>query len=424
MEPKVMNSQNRSIRHFRTIAALSLGFSLLAGCSLGSLRANDSSSQSDSLNIDSGASAVDLNFPQTTCGETSTQPQETWYVVYVDRANPDEIRRQYCNDAIGTVRKSTGVPTVQVASFTDYSRALRFASAVGGDVEVATGEQRAAGATPDRTTQTQTNSDTAYLKAADPGSLINIRERATTSAPVRQTGRAGDQIQIADEQQGDDGQIWYKITLGGGQEGWVRSDFVTRNQAGDSTASGNSQVGSINTQTNTQIGNQAEVDSTSRPYTSSSPGTTSSTSSTDRYNTATNSGSYTSTDRYSSSTNSSNSSSSASGGDRYDTNQSGTTEANRYDANTASSSTDSDYSSDYSAEQSSNDGPSLVANDPGAVINVRADATTSASVRHTGYAGDPIHITDVAEGDDGYTWYYVEFDSGVSGWVRGDFVNE
>lgn len=401
-----MKSQNRDIRYLRTIAAFGIGVSLLAGCSLGSNGINTSSTQQDSLSP-SGTSALNLNFPQATCGETSTEPRETWYVVYIDRANPDEIRRQYCNDAIGTVRKTTGVPTVQVASFIDYGQALKFATAVGGEVEVATGDQKAAGSTPDRTIQPEQTADTAYLKAADPGSLINIRERASTSAPVRQTGRAGDQIQIADEQQGDDGQIWYKVTLTGGQDGWVRSDFVSRTQSGGTTIgqiqsqsgqapTGQAQVGSINSQTQTGANSIAGSSSADR-YNASGSGSS-------------NSGSYSSGNP--------SSQQSASGLSTYTSaSRNDREQANRYEPEPYTASTE-----ESSATSSS--GPTLVANDPGAVINIRDDASTTASVRHTGYAGDPVFISDATQGEDGYTWYYVEFDSGVSGWVRGDFVDE
>ncbi|WP_416672573.1 SH3 domain-containing protein [Egbenema bharatensis] len=400
METNGIGSQNRSPRYVRSIAVLSLGLSLLSGCSFASNNLSGSGESQDSLLYNSEQS-LDLNFPQPTCGESSSEPRETWYVVYIDRANPDEVRRQYCNDAIGTVRRETGVPTVQVASFTDYSRALRFAAAVEGEVEVMTGEQAAAGATDERARQARdAEAGIAYLTSSEPGSLINIRERATTSSPIKQTGRTGDQIQIADQTQGEDGQTWYKITLNSSDEGWVRSDFVTQNRSGESERfTSNVQPGVI----------QPGSDSTIRP--SSSPG-----AGTDRPNPY---GS-TSTDSpnpYASST-----------GDRSGTSSSGTSSStssyspdqSREASYADRTSTDADYTT---SEQSSHDGSVLTANDPGAVINVRDDASTTASVRHTGYAGDPIHIADVTQGEDGYTWYYVEFSSGVAGWVRGDFVD-
>jgi hypothetical protein len=138
-------------------------------------------------------------------------------------------------------------------------------------------------------------------------------------------------------------------------------------------------------------------------------------SSADRYN-ASGTGSYSSGNP---SGNSSSQQSVASGSSGAYTNSSRNdrTQASRYEPEPYTTSLE-----ESSAASSS--GPTLVANDPGAVINIRDDASTSASVRHTGYAGDPVYISDTAQGDDGYTWYYVEFDSGVAGWVRGDFVDE
>jgi hypothetical protein len=410
MEPNGVGSQNRSSQYVRSIAVLTLGISLLSGCSFASNSLGGSDGQQDSLLYNSETEAMNLDFPQPTCGESSTEPRESWYVVYVDRANPDEIRRQYCNDAIGTVRRETGVPTVQVASFTDYSRALRFAAAVGGEVEATTGEQAAAGATDERARQSrEAEAGVAYLTSSEPGSLINIRERATTSAPIQQTGRSGDQIQIAEQTQGEDGQTWYKITLNA-EEGWVRSDFVTRNRAGESeNFTTNGQPGII----------QPGTDSATRP----SPAPGSGTDRPDRYVSSVESPNpYASSSGDRSST--SQSSTSQSGTSQSSTSQYGTSQSGTYQSGEAPyvdrTSADSGYAA---SEQSSHDGSVLTASDPGAIINVRDDASTTASVRHTGYAGDSIHIADVTQGEDGYTWYYVEFSSGVSGWVRGDFVD-
>lgn len=74
------------------------------------------------------------NFPQTSCGNRSNNPTEIWYPVFVDGGNLDSIRRKFCSDAFSTIRRKTGKLTVQVASFTNYDRALEFAEAVGGEV--------------------------------------------------------------------------------------------------------------------------------------------------------------------------------------------------------------------------------------------------------------------------------------------------
>jgi len=74
------------------------------------------------------------SFPQNSCGNRSNNPDEIWYPVFVDGGNLDSIRSKLCRDAFSTFRRKTGKPTVQVASFTNYNRALEFAKAVGGEV--------------------------------------------------------------------------------------------------------------------------------------------------------------------------------------------------------------------------------------------------------------------------------------------------
>ncbi len=74
------------------------------------------------------------SFPKASCGERSDNSTEIWYPVFVDGGNLDYIRSKLCNDAFSTFRRKTGKPTVQVASFTNYNRALEFAEAVGGEV--------------------------------------------------------------------------------------------------------------------------------------------------------------------------------------------------------------------------------------------------------------------------------------------------
>ena len=66
----------------------------------------------------------------------------------------------------------------------------------------------------------------AGFAASEPGSPINVRDRASTSGEVRTVGYSGDRIQIADKTQDDDGTVWYSVRFDSGATGWVRSDFV------------------------------------------------------------------------------------------------------------------------------------------------------------------------------------------------------
>jgi len=76
----------------------------------------------------------EFQFPQASCGDGTEGPTASWYPVFIDGGDLDHIRSQYCGDAISTTRKNTGNPTVQVASFTDFDEASKFAATVGGEV--------------------------------------------------------------------------------------------------------------------------------------------------------------------------------------------------------------------------------------------------------------------------------------------------
>lgn len=75
-----------------------------------------------------------FRFPQSSCGDKPTGGDDTWYPVFIDGADLDNVRAIYCADAVTTTRSDTGVKTVQVASLTSRDRALELAEAVGGDV--------------------------------------------------------------------------------------------------------------------------------------------------------------------------------------------------------------------------------------------------------------------------------------------------
>ena len=72
-------------------------------------------------------------FPKATCGDLSDSGDQ-WYPIFLDNADVDDVRSQYCGDAISKTREKNGNPTVQLASFTSLERAKDFAEAVGGEV--------------------------------------------------------------------------------------------------------------------------------------------------------------------------------------------------------------------------------------------------------------------------------------------------
>jgi hypothetical protein len=93
-----------------------------------SLSANTPSSDAKPNEVSS------FRFPQSSCGDKPKGENDTWYPVFIDGADLESIRANYCADAVATTRKDTGVETVQLASLTSYERALELAKTVNGDV--------------------------------------------------------------------------------------------------------------------------------------------------------------------------------------------------------------------------------------------------------------------------------------------------
>ncbi len=60
----------------------------------------------------------------------------------------------------------------------------------------------------------------------------------------------------------------------------------------------------------------------------------------------------------------------------------------------------------------------------GSQINLRSQPTTQSEAKGYGLGGDQITLLRLAEGEGGFSWYYVKFSqSGAEGWVRGDFID-
>ncbi|GAA6618656.1 SH3 domain-containing protein [Scytonema sp. NUACC26] len=75
---------------------------------------------------------------------------------------------------------------------------------------------------------TESVDKSATLTSIKPGSRINIRSKASTSAKIRHHGKSGDSVTILREVTGDDGNTWYRVKfVKSGVKGWVRGDFVT-----------------------------------------------------------------------------------------------------------------------------------------------------------------------------------------------------
>jgi len=74
------------------------------------------------------------NNSKESCGDSSSDDKATWYPVFINNGNVQEIRKKLCADAVLTTRTDTNTPAVQVASFTTRKSALEFAKAVAGEV--------------------------------------------------------------------------------------------------------------------------------------------------------------------------------------------------------------------------------------------------------------------------------------------------
>ncbi|MBF1999867.1 MAG: SH3 domain-containing protein [Synechococcales cyanobacterium M58_A2018_015] len=311
----------------------------------------------DGSSTDAAPSPADASFqfPQASCGDQSSESGGVWYAVVLEGTTVEEVRSRYCGDAISTTRADSGTPTVQVASFTSYARALSLAQLVGGTVEQTSAPsasspvphsdyQSADQATPPASPNpepTVPTGSTAVLMAQNPATPINIRASASTAAPIQTTGYTGDAVQISRTTQGDDGYTWYEIQLDSGLVGWVRGDLVT-----DAASAPPAQLQPAYPETPPAAAAPPPAPPPDRPY-----------------------------------------------------------------------------NPPYSVHPPAASPPTrLTARDPGSSINVREAASLNARIRYIGYPGDLVRIASSARGDDGYTWYQVQFETGTVGWVRSDFV--
>jgi uncharacterized protein YgiM (DUF1202 family) len=360
-----------------------LGMTLLASCGL----LSKPSAKAPAKGSDATTAAGEFKFPQATCGEEASTPSENWYPVYIDGAELSAIRSQYCANAISEVRSKTGAPTVQVASFTSYEKAKKFATAVGGEVGVVGSAPATTESSSTGSSQALATGRTATLNSAEKGSPINIRQSASTDASVQEVAYSGDSIKVSSKTEGTDGFTWYKVELNSGASGWVRSDLISAGDSGTRTSTRpatRTPEDAATTATRTEGGTR---DSASVPPSSSTPATDSSTIA-------------------------------AAPPDSSAPSSSSTVTEAPPTATTRPSSTASSSSGSTASGRTA----TISTRDPDSPINVRSAAGTSSDVQDVAYGGDRIQITDTQQGDDGQTWYKVQFESGASGWVRSDFV--
>jgi serine/threonine-protein kinase len=181
-----------------------------------------------------------------TCGDPSGSGN-TWYPVFINRADLDQVRRQTCQDAIAKTRND-GTPAVQVASFTSREKAETFANQVGGDV----GEPYQTGGTvspvggdvgePYQTggtvspvpTQSPTASPSTPPARDGTNAVIigdasekNIRRGPGTEYGVQHVALPGDRVEILESTTDKGGYTWYRIYFPkSGASGWIAGQLL------------------------------------------------------------------------------------------------------------------------------------------------------------------------------------------------------
>jgi serine/threonine protein kinase, bacterial len=170
---------------------------------------------------------------EATCGDSNNGSQ-AWYPVFIDNADLGEVQRKYCQDAIAKTRDD-GTPTVQVASFTERSRAVAFAQKVGGDVGVpyktgapspSPSPSSSPSPTPSASPSPTTSDGTNAVIIGNKGET-NIRQGAGTNFRVQHIAYPGDRVKILDSDQDSGGYIWYKIYFPkSGASGWIAGQLL------------------------------------------------------------------------------------------------------------------------------------------------------------------------------------------------------
>ncbi|WNZ21935.1 SH3 domain-containing protein [Leptolyngbya sp. NK1-12] len=352
------------------------------------------------------AESSQFAFPLPTCGDRTSEPSGTWYSVFVDGGNIEEIRSQYCGDAISATRDKSGIPTVQVASFTSYAKALSLAKAVGGVVEQTTqpspnpaqpGTQPPANRPPHQAGNPAQVGQTAYLSASDPTAPINIRSSASTEADIQATGIVGERVQISNQVQGSDGYTWYEVRSESGAAGWVRGDLVAAQPPAVQQSPDPSAPRRTAPMPTPNSPNYSQPPYSQPPYSQAPPAQSPPAQSP-----------YT----------------------QPPYTQPPYSQAPNSPLPYPPSYAQPPYSQPpYPQQPPSNGGPPygmggsavLTARDPGSAINIREYASPNSRVRRMAAPGEPVQIFGSAQGEDGHIWYQVGVGGGM-GWVRSDLV--
>ncbi|MGB8702900.1 MAG: serine/threonine protein kinase [Thermosynechococcaceae cyanobacterium] len=169
---------------------------------------------------------------QASCGDANDSGT-TWYPVFINNADLEQVRRDDCQDAIAKVRED-GTPAVQVASFTDEQRANDFAQKVGGEV----GKPYQLGASPSPSPSPSPSTSPSASPTDDPasetnavivdnGGSTNVRRGPGTTYGVQHIAYSGDRVRITDSAQDSGGYLWYKVYFPkSGATGWIAGQLL------------------------------------------------------------------------------------------------------------------------------------------------------------------------------------------------------
>lgn len=194
------------------------------------------------------ASPEPASTAEDTCGDSGTNGE--WYPVFMNNADVRQVRQKYCRDAISKTRDD-GTPTVQVASFTDRQRAVKFADRVGGEV----GQPYKVGSSissskpssnptepppsknetpPQKNEAPPLKNETNRPKTGDTNAVIigdssskNIRRGPGSEFPVQHIAYPGDRVQITGSEQDSGGYVWYEVYFPkSGASGWIAGQLI------------------------------------------------------------------------------------------------------------------------------------------------------------------------------------------------------
>lgn len=170
--------------------------------------------------------------PVTTAAATCGDPGgsgDTWYPVFINQGNLEQVRNQYCQDAIAKTRNN-GTPAVQVASFNSREKAESFAQKVGGEVgepyQVASSTPAPTGSPAPSASSPPSQDGTNAVIIGD-SSEKNIRRGPGTEYGVQHVAYPGDRVEILSSTTDKGGYTWYKVYFPkSGASGWIAGQLL------------------------------------------------------------------------------------------------------------------------------------------------------------------------------------------------------